>query len=149
MQASTGGGYGYTLMKAAQVWRTEVGAALRPHGITVPQFFVLMALYRQHRHAWPALTQTAVATAQGMDANTASQIFRVLERNGLVRRTTHPDDARAKALELTALGVERAVAASAAARAINDVFFSVVDERDQRALAATLEILTTGSEHRA
>ncbi|MDQ1572473.1 MAG: MarR family transcriptional regulator, organic hydroperoxide resistance regulator, partial [Actinomycetota bacterium] len=90
--AGTGGGYGFTLMKAAQVWRAEAGLALREHELTVPQFFVVMALYRQARHDWDPLTQAEVGVRLGMDANTTSQIVRALERRGLLTRTPHPDD---------------------------------------------------------
>jgi DNA-binding MarR family transcriptional regulator len=145
----TGGGYGFTLMKAAQVWRTEAGLALREHGLTVPQFFVVMALYRQARHDWDPLTQAEVGVRLGMDANTTSQIVRALERRGLLTRTAHPEDGRARALGLTADGIERGRAASATARKLNDVFFSAVAPEQQQAFGAILETLTIASESRS
>ena len=147
--ASTGGGYGFALMKAAQVWRTEAGLALREHELTVPQFFVMMALYRQARHDWDPLTQAEVGVRLGMDANTTSQIVRALERRGLLTRAAHPDDGRARSLALTAAGIERGRAASATARALNDVFFSAVAPEQQQALGDILETLTTASEARS
>jgi DNA-binding MarR family transcriptional regulator len=147
--ASTGGGYGFTLMKAAQVWRTEAGVALREHELTVPQFFVVMALYRQARHDWDQLTQAEVGVRLGMDANTTSQIVRALERRGLLTRTPHPDDRRARSLALTPEGIERGRAASATARALNDEFFSAVAPKQQQALGDILETLTIASEARS
>jgi DNA-binding MarR family transcriptional regulator len=149
MAASTGGGYGFTLLKAAQVWRTEASEVLREHGLTVPQFLVVMALYRQARHGWDPLTQSEVALRLGMDANTTSQVVRNLERRGLLTRSPHPDDARARALALTPQGVDRGRDASASARALNDVFFSVVAPEQLQALGDILETLTTASEARA
>jgi DNA-binding MarR family transcriptional regulator len=149
MAHSTGGGFGYTLLHTAQVWRTEAGAALAPYELTVPQFLLMMALYRQHRHDWPALTQAEVALRLGMDANTASQIARGLETRGLVRRSPHPDDARARALTLTAAGVGRASAASASARAFNDLFFSAITAQQQDLLGTLLESLAAASEKRS
>jgi DNA-binding MarR family transcriptional regulator len=149
MAESTGGGFGYTLLRAAQVWRTEAGAALVSHELTVPQFLVMMALYRQHRHGWPPLTQVEVATRLGMDANTTSQIARALERRGLLDRSPHPGDARARALRLTALGVDRSRNASATAREFNDLFFGVIAPAQRQALATLLETLTTASEQRS
>jgi DNA-binding MarR family transcriptional regulator len=149
MTESSGGGFGYALLHAAQVWRTEAGAALGPHELTVPQFLLMMALYRQHRHEWPALTQAEVAVRLGMDANTASQIARGLERRGLILRSPHPDDARARALILTPAGVSRATTASAAARAFNDRFFSPLTAEQQHQLGTLLETITTASEKRS
>jgi DNA-binding MarR family transcriptional regulator len=149
MAQTTGGGFGYTPLHAAQVWRTEAGIVLAPHDLTVPQFLLVMALYRQHRHDWPPLTQAEVALRLGMDANTTSQIARGLERRGLILRSPHPDDARARALSLTAAGIERAIAASAAARTFNDVFFSAITAEQQDQLGTLLESLTEASEKRS
>ena len=120
---SGGGGFGYALLHAAQTWRTEATAVLKPHGLTVPQFLVVMALFRQARHDWAPLTQTEVAVRLGMDANTTSQIVRGLERRGIVQRTQHPSDARAWQLTLTGAGLESAPAASTDARGFNDTYF--------------------------
>ena len=149
MAATTGGGYGFTLLKAAQAWRTEASEVLRVHELTVPQFLVVMALFRQARHGWDPLTQSEVATRLGMDANTTSQIVRALERRGLVSRTPHPDDARARALALTPDGIERGRLASLDARALNDRFFSAVAPEQLTNLGDILETLTTASEARA
>jgi DNA-binding MarR family transcriptional regulator len=149
MTRSSGGGFGYTLLHAAQVWRTEAGAALGPHELTVPQFLLVMELYRRHRHDWPPMTQAEVALRLGMDANTASQIARGLERRGLILRSRHPDDARARALILTAAGVSRATAASESARAFNDLFFSSLTDEQQHQLGTLLETITSSSEKRS
>ncbi len=149
MAQSTGGGFGYALLHAAQTWRTEATAVLRPHGLTVPQFLVVMAVYRQARHGWVPLNQAEVATRLGMDANTASQIIRGLERRGVLNRTPHPADARALALELTPAGLDTARDASADARRLNDTYFSVIAADQLVALGQTLETLSTESEKRA
>jgi DNA-binding MarR family transcriptional regulator len=149
MAQSTGGGFGYALIHAAQAWRTEANTVLAPFELTVPQFLVVMALYRQARHDWPPLTQREVAERLGMDANTTSQIVRALERRGLLDRRRHPDDARANALTLTNDGVDRARDASASARAMNDVFFGVIGDEDRRTLDRILTTLSTESENRS
>ncbi len=149
MAASTGGGYGFTLLKAAQAWRTEASEVLRDHELTVPQFLVVMALYRQARHDWDPLTQSEVASRLGMDANTTSQIVRALESRGLLTRTPHPDDARARALALTRDGIERGRDASASARALNELFFSAVAPEQLTNLGDILETLITASEARS
>jgi DNA-binding MarR family transcriptional regulator len=149
MAESGGGGFGYALMHAAQTWRTEATAILRPHGLTVPQFLVVMALYRQSRHEWAALTQSEVGTRLGMDANTTSQIVRGLETRGVLARARHPEDARARSLTLTAAGHEIARVASADARALNDRYFSALDPDQLATLGQLLETLSTESEKRS
>jgi DNA-binding MarR family transcriptional regulator len=147
--ASTGGGFGYSLMHAAQTWRTEATAVLQPFELTVPQFLVVMALYRQARHDWPPLKQADVAVRLGMDANTTSQVVRGLERRGILARSLNPDDGRARALTLTASGLERAAAASAAVRAMNDRYFAVIPAGQRSLLGDILETLSTESEKRS
>jgi DNA-binding MarR family transcriptional regulator len=149
MAQLSGGGLGYALVKAGQVWRTEAAAALRPWQLTVPQFFVMMALYRQQRHGWAPLGQSDVAARLDMDANTLSQVVRVLERRDLVLRTAHPRDLRIRSLTLTASGVSHSREASAAARALNDVFFSVVAPEQLDLLGDILSTLAAESENRA
>jgi DNA-binding MarR family transcriptional regulator len=149
MAQASDGGFGYTLMHAAQTWRTEATAALKPHGLTVPQFLVVMALYRHARHDWAPLTQTEVAVRLGMDANTTSQVVRGLERRDILKRTRPPQDARARALVLTESGAILARDSSADARRLNDTYFSVVSADQLTALGQTLETLSTESENRA
>jgi DNA-binding MarR family transcriptional regulator len=145
---STGGGLGYTMMKAAQVWRSEVGIALRSSDLTVPQFFVLMALYRPARHGWEAPRQSEVGLRLGTDANTTSQIVRALESRGLLTRQPHPHDRRARAISLTDSGFDLARDASAIVRGINDLFFGVIAPGQQGALNEILKTLTAQSEER-
>ena len=147
-QASAGGGFGYSLSKTTQLWRGEVGEALRPWGVTVPQFLVLMELYRPARHGWPAPQQSSVAARLGMDANTTSQIVRGLESRGVLVRASHPTDRRARVLSLTDAGLGLARVTSAAARSTNDQFFGVLSPENREVLGALLDSLTAQSRTR-
>jgi DNA-binding MarR family transcriptional regulator len=149
MTISTGGGFGYALTHAAQTWRVEAAEVLRPHELTVPQFLVLMALFRQSRHGWAPLTQAEISKRLDMDANTTSQIVRGLEKRALLTRDPHPGDARARALALTDAGRQLAVAASADARDHNDRYFAVLTPEQLDALDHILKTLTTESEKRS
>ena len=149
MAESTGDGFGYTLLHAAQTWRTEATSVLKPYGLTVPQFLLVMALFRQERHGWVPLTQSEVAERLGMDANTTSQISRGLERRDILHRSVHAHDARARALSLTDAGLEVARDASAAARRFNDTYFSVISADQLAALGQSLETLSTESKGRS
>jgi DNA-binding MarR family transcriptional regulator len=122
-----GGGLGFALAQAAQVWRARLNEALSDLDVTAPQFFVLAALLHLHGRGEEAPTQREIAERTGTDANTASQIIRGIERRGLVRRDPHARDSRALALSLTPEGLELARTCASRARALNDRFFADAD----------------------
>jgi DNA-binding MarR family transcriptional regulator len=123
----TGGGLGFALAHAAQVWRACLNEALSDLAVTAPQFFVLAALLHIHGRGHEAPTQREIAERTGTDANTTSQIIRGIERRGLVRRDPHARDSRALALSLTPQGLELARTCASRARALNDRFFAAAD----------------------
>ena len=51
-----GGGLGFALAHAAQVWRASLNEALSDLDVTAPQFFVLAALLHLHGRAQEAPT---------------------------------------------------------------------------------------------
>jgi DNA-binding MarR family transcriptional regulator len=126
-QRSSGGGLGFALANAAQVWRARLTESLADLSVTAPQFFVLSALLYIESHGQEAPTQREIGERTGTDANTTSQIVRGIERRGLVRRDPHARDSRAFALRLTPQGLELARACTTRARALNDTFFAGVD----------------------
>lgn len=77
--------------------RTE--AQFAPLGLTADQFVLLATLARGQ-----ALTQRELARRMPSDPSTVRAMLVLLERQGLVRRETHPTDARARTVALTAAG---------------------------------------------
>ena len=69
------------------------------HDISVTQCYALQSLERGG-----AMTLNALAADLMLDKSTASRVVEALERKGYVRRTPHPEDARALNLEMTAKG---------------------------------------------
>jgi DNA-binding MarR family transcriptional regulator len=76
-------------------------AQFAPHGTTADQF-VLLATLAQGGHA---LTQRELARRMPSDPSTVRAMLVLLERRGLVQRDTHPTDARARTVALTAKGM--------------------------------------------
>src|ERR1043165_2060252 len=74
-------------------------AAFAAHGVTADQFVLLATLSRGH-----ALTQRELARRMSSDPSTVRAMLVLLERSGLVERETHPPDARARTVALTAKG---------------------------------------------
>ncbi|MDE3164797.1 MAG: MarR family transcriptional regulator [Acidobacteriota bacterium] len=77
--------------------RSDAGFA--PHGVTADQFVLLATLARGH-----ALTQRELARRMSSDPSTVRAMLVLLEQRGLVQRNTHPTDARARTVALTAAG---------------------------------------------
>ena len=74
-------------------------ARFAPHGVTADQFVLLASLNRGH-----ALTQRDLACRMSSDPSTVRAMLVLLERRGLIERDTHPTDARARTVALTAEG---------------------------------------------
>src|SRR5437868_8740517 len=75
-------------------------AAFAPHGVTADQFVLLATLARGGH----ALTQRELARRMSSDPSTVRAMLVLLEQRGLVERDTHPTDARARTVALTAKG---------------------------------------------
>src|SRR5437016_12065123 len=68
-------------------------------GVTADQFVLMATLARGH-----ALTQRELARRMSSDPSTVRAMLVLLEQRGLVERDTHPTDARARTVALTAKG---------------------------------------------
>ena len=91
-------------------------AAFAPRGVTADQFVLLATLAR----GGEALTQRELARRMSSDPSTVRAMLVLLEQRGLVERDTHPSDARARTVALTAKGLrayERLWTAGEAVRA--------------------------------
>jgi len=71
-----------------------------PFGLTPVQFAALAAVRRN-----PGIDQRTLARTIGFDTSTIGGVVDRLERRGLMRRATPPEDRRARLLEVTAEGL--------------------------------------------
>lgn len=99
MPAPMGGRPGYLLKVAQHALRTAMDDALRPAGITAPQYAVLNAIELEPGLSNAALARAAFVTAQSMQGIVAN-----LERERLIVRSNDPDHGRIRRTELTAAG---------------------------------------------
>jgi DNA-binding MarR family transcriptional regulator len=74
-------------------------ARFASHGVTADQFVLLATLEQGH-----ALTQRELARRMPSDPSTVRAMLVLLESRELVRRGTHPTDARKRTVALTAAG---------------------------------------------
>jgi DNA-binding MarR family transcriptional regulator len=118
---------GLLLWQLTNRWQAAQRAALKPFGLTHVQFVLLASL------TWldvdEPVTQRRLADHAATDAMMTSQVVRVLAERGLVERTAHPDDARARALRVTNAGARLANRANAAVETCDEQFFGRLGAR--------------------
>lgn len=81
--------FGYALKRAQHALRTSMDEALRPLGLTTPQYAVLCAIELDSGISSAALARAAFVTRQTMQGIIAN-----LEKNGLLDRSAHPTHGR-------------------------------------------------------
>lgn len=104
---------GYLLRQA---WRALEGAmeiALRPHGLSPPQYGVLTVLAREPGASGADLARAVHTTPQAMNG-----VLTTLEREGLIERRPHPTHGRILQATLTTEGQRRLEAANPSIRTL-------------------------------
>jgi DNA-binding MarR family transcriptional regulator len=132
---------GLLLWQVTNRWQAAQRAALRPFGLTHVQFVLIASL------AWLGtdgpVSQRRLAEHAGTDAMMTSQVLRSLEGRGLVRRSAHPDDRRARAVAVTDEGAALANRAVVAVEACDERFFASLGRR-REAFTGSLRTLADG-----
>lgn len=119
---------GFLLWHVSTSWRSFIEAALRPIGLTHPQFVVLATLGWLTRNG-EKISQSAVGKMSGLDPNTVSQILKGLEEKELILREPS-SDARAKNPFLTKRGRELLAKALPAVETADHQFFSRLNRNE-------------------
>lgn len=104
---------GYVLKQAAWALRGAMDAALRPMGLTVPQYACLALLGRR-----PGLSNAELARGAFVSRQAMNGVLRGLQERELVSRPAAASKGRALPTELTDSGREQLRSAAAAVRAI-------------------------------
>ena len=100
---------GYLLRQAWHEFRTAMEVALRPHGLTSPQYAVLSVLARDPGASGADLARACNTTPQAMNG-----VLATLERQSLIERHPHPTHGRILQATLTREGQRRLEAAQPA-----------------------------------
>jgi DNA-binding MarR family transcriptional regulator len=126
---------GFWLHRAALAYLRELDAALRTLDLTHTQFSVLAAAGWLDRQGGPP-TQQEAAEFAGVDRMMTSKVLHALDAKGLVERVSDSSDARLRRIRCTDHGRELLRRATSAARAVDDMFFSDVEDGLRVSLAA-------------
>jgi DNA-binding MarR family transcriptional regulator len=128
---------GFLLWRVTNRWQAAQRAALKPFALTHVQFVLLASL--TWLDAETPVTQRELADHAATDPMMTSQVLRALATEGLVVRSSHPRDGRARALTVTRKGRALANRAVVAVEACDRDFFAALGTRTPaftRALAA-------------
>jgi DNA-binding MarR family transcriptional regulator len=93
------GHLGYLLRQAWRTWLTALELALRPHGLTAPQYGVLSVLARSPGASNADLARACTTTPQAMNG-----VLATLERARMIERRPHPNHGRILQIMLTDKG---------------------------------------------
>ena len=124
---------GYVLKEAASALRGAMDAALRPLGLTVPQYSCLELLGQRPGLSNADLARGAFVTRQSMNV-----VLQGLEARGLVTRPAAAPHGRQLPTELTAAGREQLHAASTAVHAVQVKMCAGLSPAQQKDLVAAL-----------
>ena len=119
--------------------RTE--ARFASHGVTADQFVLLATLKRGQ-----ALTQRELARRMASDPSTVRAMLVLLAKRGLVRRDSHPTDARARTVALSPLGKRTFRQLWAAGESIREQLLEALSPDEADTLVALLNCVA-GSLH--
>jgi DNA-binding MarR family transcriptional regulator len=128
---------GYVLKQAAAALRTAMDVALRPLGLTVPQYACLEVLGQR-----PGLSNADLARSVFVTRQSMAGVLRGLQNRDLVTRATTAPHGRALPTQLTADGRERLRAASTAVRVVEKRMLTLLDPDAQHRLRDDLAACT-------
>ena len=90
---------GYLVNRAARIMAHELAERIRPSGVAIGQWAILLILW-----ARDGTTQAELARKVAIEAPTVVRTIDRMVRDGLVKRTTDPADARLSRIYLTDRG---------------------------------------------
>lgn len=121
---------GYLLWQLTLLRQKHINHILKPLELTHAQMLLMANLfYLSAQQEW--VTQVQLAEKTRTDVAMNSQILRGLERRELVKRSVHPQDARAKSVELTPAGRQLVEQAIPMIRASERSFFTLALEDEE------------------
>jgi DNA-binding MarR family transcriptional regulator len=120
---------GFLLWRVTLRWQRAMVTALRPLELTHVQFVLLASAWWLTQVAGETPTQRRLAEHAATDPMMTSQVLRTLEAKALIKRSTSPEDSRARRLTVTSRGAALARRAIAVVEAADGQFFAAAGKR--------------------
>lgn len=136
--ADTGNSIGYLLRDCSRRILNGLTARLEPHGITLPQYFVLRELWQEE-----GLTQRELANRVGVLEPTMVTTLDALERLRMIRRVRSTTDRRKTHVQLTDEGRTLRATLHGYASAVLEQALAGVSDDEIAALRAVLQRVKT------
>ncbi len=130
---------GFLLWQTTMTWQRLIKKALDVYDISHAQFVVLaVTLWFEEKKQNP--TQILIARLSKLDKMTVSKSLKKLVSLGLIKRTEHEKDTRAKSIYLTPKGRAMAEKLVPIVEKIDYKFFAI-EQKDRQKLINTLAML--------
>lgn len=126
---------GYRLKEAESVLRARMDAALRPIGLTTPQYACLELLARN-----PGASNSDLARGAFVTRQTMNTLIRALHERGLIDRAKEAPSGRALPMMLTAEGRRLLNRASGVIDGIEHEMVSALDDQQREELHRSLTL---------
>lgn len=117
---------GYLANHMARLFAQALHERIAPLGIVPGQFPALLALWERD-----GVTQKELVARLAIEQATMANTLTRMERDGLIRRTRHPSDARSQQIWLTKKAKDIRDDAYAAANEVNALALSKLDENER------------------
>lgn len=131
---------GFLLWQTTITWQREIKKALDPFEITHPQFVILaILLWFEESEVIP--NQVLIINQSKLDKMTVSKSIKSLAQKDLVTRDEHPEDTRAKSVELTKSGIKLAKKLVGIVESVDAQYFGILNQHDQKNLIQALNKL--------
>jgi MarR family transcriptional regulator, organic hydroperoxide resistance regulator len=132
---------GFLVWQMSNVWQRQIRVALEPFGLTHVQFALLAGLLWLKDHNDEDVSQAQLAQFVKADVMMTSKVVRSLAEKGLLARSAHAGDTRAKSLQLTQKGRELLLQAIPTVEACDARFFQVLGAQAAQFNAQLLAII--------
>ena len=135
---------GFLLWQTTMIWQRQIKKSLEPYDISHAQFVIMATLMWFDAHHYDT-TQISIVNWSKLDKMTVSKSLKKLVQMGLVKRTEHEVDTRAKSVSLTEKGKDMVRTLVPIVEGIDSTFFGKASDQEQKSLVQILAKLTAGT----
>ena len=125
---------GYLINQLARLFARDLQRQIQPLGIVTGQFPILLALWNRD-----GVTQRELLDEIDVEQATLANTLTRMERDGLIKRTKHPSDARAQQIWLTPKALNVRDAAYLSANTVNQESLAELSSEEKATLIALMQ----------
>ncbi|GAP72328.1 transcriptional regulator,marR family [Candidatus Symbiothrix dinenymphae] len=122
---------GFLLWQVTSLWQRKIRDSLKQYDLTHSQYVLLTCLHWLTLHGQD-VTQIVLSSYSKIDPMTTSTVLRTLQQKGLLRRTEHSTDTRAKKIDITEKGKEIIKKAVVTVETADKEFFALLGDTTNR-----------------